>query len=299
MTTPLDNFDKMQQTLEKSLRIAEAFNNQVFAFNDALRPLASNFCATASAINSSAIIDAARSLSSSRFPSVLDAVNRSGVITATNVLTDRLVSSIASISSVLNSNNLSFLSDAVRASVSISREVLDSVSLAQKLIDQLTLPPVHSISSLAYELKNSMVDQETDEVTVQFKDFAKKISKLHPEDFAYTEINDNEVKISAAMSEIIDASFPESVNNFRSQEKSRIATTFFRLILIPLLAFVIPLGYQIYSDHQSAIASDKLLAEEQKQTEYLREISESLKSCECNKHIDSPDREQKHHYPKE
>lgn len=168
MTTPLDNFDKMQQTLEKSLRIAEAFNNQVFAFNDALRPLASNFCATASAINSSAIIDAARSLSSSRFPSVLDAVNRSGVITATNVLTDRLVSSIASISSVLNSNNLSFLSDAVRA-----------------------------------------------------------------------------------------------------------------------------------SDHQSAIASDKLLAEEQKQTEYLREISESLKSCECNKHIDSPDREQKHHYPKE
>lgn len=188
---------------------------------------------------------------------------------------------------------------AVNPNFGNAKSAFSSASIAKNLAAQLTIPPVYSVSPLAYDLKTSMVDQETDEVTVQFKDFAKKISELHPEDFAYTEINDDEVEISAAMSKIIDASFPESVKDFRSQEKSRIATVFFRMILIPLLAFSIPLGYQIYSDHQSAIASDKHLAEEQKQTEYLHEISESLKSCECNKHIDSPDGEQEHHYPKE
>ncbi len=173
-----------------------------------------------------------------------------------------------------------------------SADAFKFAGIAKDLAAQLTFPPVYSISSLAYDLKISMIDCENEEPTTQFKNFAEKVSELPPKDFEYIQVNDEEIEISPAMSEIINTSFPKSVNNYYSRKKSRIKIEFFSKILIPFLAFAIPFGYQIYSNHQSTI-------EDKKQTAYLQEIAESRKSCECNKHIDSPNSEHEHHYPEE
>lgn len=280
MSTPFDNFNKIYQSLEKSLRITESLSSAM-----------PNFYSALSAVNSSAIITATKALTSPNLISSFEQLNHSGIIAAVNSLSSSIAAQTAN---CLAGSTL--LLDAMSRYTSVSQNVLDATVLAQNLAKQLTIPPVYSISPLAYDVKVSMVDCENGELTSRFKDFVEKISTLPIEDLEYAQIDD-EIEISPAMSEIISASFPESVNNCCSRKKFRISKEFVSKILIPLLAFAIPFAYEIYSNHQSSITLNKILINQQKQTEYMRQISESHKSCECNEYIDPADCEQEHHYP--
>lgn len=205
MTISPDNFDKMQQALEKSLRIAEALDYQTFA----LSPLTSNFCATAASINSSAITNATRALSSPGLSSALEAVTHPGVITAAEAIAN---SGVVRAAKSLSCST--FLSAAVKASISIPQETLDSMALAQKLVNRLNLPPVYSISSAAAEIASKITDSISGDFTSEFFNLAIEIREMPIASFEYSFDDSGNINLSDPLedklSDIIDVKSSQS-----------------------------------------------------------------------------------------
>lgn len=286
MSSPLDSFEKMQKSLEKTLRITETFNQQASVVNNALRSLSfspiSDYYSALSAASSPSIINAAKALSSSPFASVIESLSLSGVSAAANALTN---SATVRVAKCLSTPTL--LSDALNISASIPQAILDSTALAQKLANQLTMPPVYSVSSIAAEISSRIINPVSGAFTSSFLDLAVDIREMPIDSFEYSFDDAGNVNLSEQLenklSDIInvDPAQPDSPRKIISKE-------FFYSVVVPIVLALIQLGYNVYSDaqltellehqHQEKMTIQRqILNEEHQQTEYLRRISESSK----------------------
>lgn len=286
MSSPLDNFEKMQKSLEKTLRITETFNQQASVINNTLRSLSlspiSDYYSALSAAGSPSIINAAKDLSSSPLVSSIESLSLSGVSATANALTN---STTVRIAKYLSTPTL--LSDALNSSASIPQTMLDSTALAQKLANQLTISPVYSVSPIAAEISSRIIDSVSGAFTSSFLDLAAEIREMPINSFEYSFDDAGNVNLSEQLgdklSDIIDIepTRPNSPRKIISKE-------FFYNVVMPIVLALMQLGYTVYSDaqltellerqHQEKMTIQRqILDEERQQTEYLRRISESSK----------------------
>lgn len=272
MSSPFDNFDKMNRSLESSLRIAESFNQRALAM--------SNFHSAFCAVNSPAIVATANALTSAKLVATSSVLNTSRIMAATNAF-----SNSSAMHAAMSLSGSTFLSKALSGCTSVSQNMFESTALAQKLANQLTFPPVYSVSSTAAEISSRIINPVSGVFTPEFLNLAAEIRELPLDTFEYSFDGTDNVNISNQLEEklstIVDVSSAES-----NSHRKAISKEFFYSVILPIILALLQLGYSMHSDNQSARQLEQhhqeemsiqrqLLNEEQQQTEYLRRIAES------------------------
>lgn len=265
MSTPFDSLGRMKQTIEMSLRVADYFNQQTPIISNVVRSIASspvsNFHSAISIMNSPAIVASTKAFSSPDSVSVLDSLNHSNILSITNRF-------------------------AYTAAISFPQDVLDSIYLAQKLAKQLTFPPVYSFSSAAAKISANIIDPGSGAFTPVFSNLAIEISKMPISSFEYSFDNAGNINLSEQLEHKLSSIVNLESNKSNSHRKI-ISKEFFCNVMLPIILALLQLGYNMYSDaqlaklleqqHQEKISIQRqLLNEEHQQTEYLRQISDSL-----------------------
>ena len=306
MSTPFDNFNKMYQSLEKSLRIAESFSSAMPNFYSALSAVNSPaIVATTNALSSAKLVATTNALSSAKLVVTSRALNPPGVIASTNAF-----SNASAVHAARCLSSSTFLSKAIGSCASVSRNMLEATALPQKLAKQLTLPPVYSASSITAEMSSRIVNPVSGVFTPEFSNLAAEIREMPLDTFEYSFDDAGNASISEQLEEklstIIDVNSTES-----SSHKKIISKEFFYSVILPIVLALLQLSCSMHSDDQSTKQLERhhqeemsiqrqILSEECQQTEYLRKIFEATQdSIPAKEDGPSPQAADKQQSPKQ
>lgn len=280
MSAPFDSFDKMNQSLERSLRIAESFSKKTLPM--------SNFHSAFCAVNSPAIAATTNTLISAKLVATSRALNPSRVIAATNVFSN---SSAVHAARCLSSST--FLSKAMSSCTSVSRNMLETTALTQKLAKRLSLPPVYSASSIVAEISSRIINPVSGVFTPEFSNLAAEIREMPLDTFEYSFDDAGNAIIAKQLEEKLSTIIEVNSTESNSHRKI-ISKEFFYNVVLPIVLTLLQLSYSMHSGnqltrqleqhHQEEMSIHRqLLNEEHQQTEYLRRIAETSEASNPGK----------------